>query len=536
MPRSDFATKLLRPIEWVFLALGVALVVRYRWILDDAFVYFRYADNVLFLHRGLVYNDGEYVEGYSSPLWMLVTLALRTTLLDWWKLTVIVAAVSFVIFALLLVRLNRRLAPEGPIANVPLAYLALCYGVSCYFSSGLETPLVQIAAVIFALFVSVPASRAAQLAVGLMPVVRPELALVLPIATAWAWRRTRRGPWWLLASATVAGLGWLVFRVAYYADLFPNTFYLKDEVSIRRGLVYVQQTARTYHLYVLVALLTGAAAWIAGKGRREGFEPRWAERGVMIAAALAVTAYVVKIGGDFRHHRMLAFPFVLLVSAGAGLVEELLSRAARARGAWLAPAVGLAAAAVAFSGVPPQLDRHPITRREQHELAEGIGDAAWDRHLPALAYSDRNARLDRDLRGAYRGTARGHRGTLTTSLCVDAYVAFPYRVVNSLGLTDAILARTDAPTDWAGHKYSLHARAEDLVAMHQDGPIDRGAFRRRVEEGRAPDWIRDNLESVEVVARKIYNRGDWRENLALAFTFPPRIRVPARGEVNGGGA
>jgi hypothetical protein len=227
---------------------------------------------------------------------------------------------------------------------------------------------------------------------------------------------------------------------------------------------------------------------------------------------------------------MLAFPFVLLVCAWGGLAEEFIARWTAARGWWLAPIAGMAAAAVAFSGQPPQLNRHPVTGRETHRLADSIGDAAWDRHLPSLAFSPRNVRTDRGLRGAYRAARTDHQGTLTTSMCVDGFFAFEYRVVNSLGLTDAFLARTNARADWAGHKYSLHARAEDLAALHQSVRVDRGVFRRLAEEGRAPDWIRDNVESVEVVARKVYHRGDWRENVALAFTFPPRIRIPDIGE------
>ena len=55
------------PVEWCCLAGGLFLSIHYAWLLDDAFVYFRYIDNWLFLHFGLVFNKGEYVEGYSSP-------------------------------------------------------------------------------------------------------------------------------------------------------------------------------------------------------------------------------------------------------------------------------------------------------------------------------------------------------------------------------------------------------------------------------------------------------------------------------------
>jgi hypothetical protein len=521
-----------RFIEGVFLALGLALVLRYRWILDDAFVYFRYADNVLFLGRGLVYNDGEYVEGYTSPLWMLATILLRTTRLDWWTLATLGGVVAFAVFGLLLVRLGRITAPAGPVANVPLAYLSLCYGASCYFTSGLETPLAQVGAVAFALLVHRPASRASQLATGAMPLVRPELLLVVPIGAAWAWRRTGRVPWALLASAVILAGGWLGFRMVYYADLLPNTFHLKDEVAVRQGVVYLMQTASTYRLPGMLALLGALSAALALRPR-EGFEARWAERGVLLLAALVVAAYVVKIGGDFRHWRMLAFPLVLAVCAVAGLAEEAVLRAGPARARRLAPAAAVAAGAIAFAGVPPQLERHPVTLREGHRIVDGIGDASWDRHERSLEFSKRRARADRELRAAYaRAGGGGHQGTITTSLCVDGFFAFRYRVVNSLGLTDAFLARTDARTDWAGHKYRLHACAQDLVTLQQQrGPVGRGTFRALAAEGGAPKWVRDNVGSLEVVAAKVYNRHDLRENLSLAFTFPERIRIGGREAV-----
>ena len=51
------------------------------WFLcDDAFISFRYARNLLEGH-GLVFNPGEYVEGYSNFLWTL-ELALLWALFD----------------------------------------------------------------------------------------------------------------------------------------------------------------------------------------------------------------------------------------------------------------------------------------------------------------------------------------------------------------------------------------------------------------------------------------------------------------------
>ena len=135
------------PLEWLCLAAGLVLLLRYAWLMDDAYVYFRYVDNWVFLGHGLVYNRGEYLEGFSSPLWALLLGLLRSSTVGYWILIRLLGVVSFVLIWWALVRLNRRLAPAGaPPVNLPLWFVAFAYGPLCYFTSGLETPLVQVAA------------------------------------------------------------------------------------------------------------------------------------------------------------------------------------------------------------------------------------------------------------------------------------------------------------------------------------------------------------------------------------------------------
>ncbi|HEU4929482.1 MAG TPA: hypothetical protein VFU38_06595, partial [Candidatus Krumholzibacteria bacterium] len=56
----------------VIVATVVAVVVafRRRWMTDDAFISFRYAENLV-SGNGLVFNIGERVEGMSNFLWTL---------------------------------------------------------------------------------------------------------------------------------------------------------------------------------------------------------------------------------------------------------------------------------------------------------------------------------------------------------------------------------------------------------------------------------------------------------------------------------
>ncbi len=60
-------------LPWLVLLGWLAVVA---WFLcDDAFISFRYVRNLLEGH-GLVFNPGEYVEGYTNFLWMLELAAI----------------------------------------------------------------------------------------------------------------------------------------------------------------------------------------------------------------------------------------------------------------------------------------------------------------------------------------------------------------------------------------------------------------------------------------------------------------------------
>src|SRR5260221_640790 len=61
----------------VALILGITGAFRLAWLCDDAYISFRYADNLVH-GLGLVFNAGERVEGYSNFLWTLgIALGIR---------------------------------------------------------------------------------------------------------------------------------------------------------------------------------------------------------------------------------------------------------------------------------------------------------------------------------------------------------------------------------------------------------------------------------------------------------------------------
>ena len=515
-------------LEWIALVVGLVLILRYRWLLDDAFVYFRYLDNLLFLDIGLVFNQGEYVEGFSSAAWLLLLLPIRALSIDYWYMVQALGCLVFVGFWYGLVTLNRRLSPTGTIINLPLLFLAVNYGVLSYFTSGLETPLVQLMAVLYALYILDPSSRRLEVAVALSPLVRPELAVPLILVGAWSWYRQGRFPTRLKTLAVIFVGGWVLFRIYYYADLFPNTFYLKHLLSYRQGLIYLHQTLSSYHFYAIAALVAGGLVflrWRGVKGLAVG------ERLVMVTVAASVTTYVVSIGGDPRHFRFLAFPFCLAVCSFAGVAERLIQPLS-AWGQRVAVPLGVALLAVFFIAYPPQLDAHPVTLKENHQRVRKISDASYHRHMRRLKHRRWSKKANRELMREYteqHPTFR-YEGVGKGFWCVRIYQRFDRRIIHSLGLTDAFLARTEMEAKRTAHKWGLRKLARDITAVYRStSQPGRGMFRWAAERNEAPEWIAANLDTIEVIERKVFNRHRFLENLSLALTFPGKID-PEKGD------
>jgi hypothetical protein len=425
-------------LEWLLLVAGLFLTNHYAWLLEDAYIYFRYVDNLTLLQLGLVYNPGEFVEGFTSPAWAFLLILLRYLHLDYWDIVRGLGLASFATFWWLLVRLDREMGPlerDAPRINFPLAYLAPCYGVLCYFTSGVESPLVLICGVAYALYLVDPERPWVSFWVGVSPLIHPELGVALMMALAFAFWRTRRIPVRALATSVLLVGGWLIFRIAYYAELLPNTFYLKDTANYRQGLVYLHETLTTYGAYgVLPALLVLALALWRRDTLRHG-----PARLAMLGVAGAIAFYFVRVGGDPRHFRYMAFPFTLAIAASAGLIE---------------------AGLVTFAPA----------------LAPGR-DNRWVRPLALSA--------------------------AVTSLLV--FSCYP-------------------PPAWGPP-----GTRSGAVRVHRRHVAVPGMYRRAVEEGSAAPWMAANLDTIEVIERKIYNRHDFFENLSLALQFPPPLTIESSG-------
>jgi hypothetical protein len=385
------------------LALGLfayhANVYR-AWTEDDAFITFRYAQNLAGGH-GLVFNPGERVEGYSNFSWVLLSAAAIRAGLD----PVAVAKAVGLVFGLLSVflawALARRLTPEpGPTALLAPFYLAISPVLVQHSISGLETSAfagLGIAAVLLTAAGSGLGFAVLRvLILLLLAVTRPEApaiaGLLLVIGPLVRDRGARRRGW--IEAGVFAALftAYFAWRWSYFDAPFPNTFYAKTRGGLH-GTIDGAQYTLDFLRDAGGPLLVGLAAVPLIVGRM---------RPVMVPA-LAVLAFyfgfVILSGGDWMfHYRFYAHVLPLLAAAIAAGLDVVLSLPrpgkARTAAAYALVAVVLLATHMSLGNtelriariVLPALQRHNYLSQNYEELGRWFAD-----HAPpeaAIAISD----------------------------------------------------------------------------------------------------------------------------------------------------
>ncbi len=306
MKRPTPATPPWAAIPAVALLLAHALL--FRFAVDDAYISFRYARNLLAGH-GLVFNPGEPVEGYSNLLWVPLSAAGQALGLDplWWARLLGFAAAAAT--ALLLPGLALRLAAgaggpaprvtpapsAAPLAGVAVWLAAVCGPLACWSLAGLETPLFGLLLLLAWRAALDRRAITAGLCALLLALTRPEGAALGLAFAAWAGLAPAGGRRrWLAPAIVSAGVAaHLLWRHAFYGDWLPNTWYAKTGDlggQLRTGLPY---TAAFLPAFLLPWALLPLAA--PGGWTRVWRTVEWRRSLLLLSGWLL---YVTAIGGD----------------------------------------------------------------------------------------------------------------------------------------------------------------------------------------------------------------------------------------------
>jgi arabinofuranosyltransferase len=357
-----------------------------RWIADDGLIVLRTVRNLL-AGNGPVFNEGERVEANTSVVWTYLVYA--GSWLSWpmrleYVALVLALALSLLGLALLMLGTGRLFAPSlldrraimlpagalvytavppardfatsGLESGLLMAYLGLLWWMMVCWSQARRRPPGR-------LFIGALAFVA-----GCSVLVRPELALIgglaliMMLIAAHGWRRRAL----IVVAGGLLPVAYQIFRMGYYALLFPGTALAKDAAGDKwsQGVIYLSNFNRPYALWVPALLLAGLGLvmWASAR-RRKGIRPPSPTHGPLARTVQSPTAVVVFIlvsgllqalywirqGGDFMHGRVLLAPLLCLLApvAVVPVVFPDGTRLSREAGYWLAGGVSALWMAVA---------------------------------------------------------------------------------------------------------------------------------------------------------------------------------------------
>ena len=320
----------------VLLALGVSLYYasRFHWnSADDAYMFLRYARHWLQGH-GPTYNLDTHIEGYTSFAWMALCTGLMGLGVAGPLALKLLAGLSGAAALVLTWLLARRLSDDADPAHPKRSWAPpLAVGLLAVHGSFHFWQLTGAMAVIGAAAVSTAAwlllySRKreelgpARLVItgavfGTAVLFRPETALFAALA-ALHLLLGPRGRWrrlllFSLPAALIVG-GHLVFRLSYYGEWLPNTFYAKtgfDGRLLSRGL-----SDLVGFLLVSLPLVVGAAC--------VDWRRRWKRLWPLPVSLLLYWLYLITVGGDWMVYRLqITILPVLAVMASLGWTRVL---------------------------------------------------------------------------------------------------------------------------------------------------------------------------------------------------------------------
>jgi hypothetical protein len=315
---------------------------RYFSLFDDAMVSMRYARN-LAEGYGLVWNPGaEAVEGYTNPLWVLFMSVFHLLPLSQSKVSLAVQITAAILLALNLVFVRRAaLAVSGgstPVAWGAVALTAFYLPINFWSLQGMEVSvlvLLMTACTVLAMQCLDTGAfhRSLYVLLGIGTLVRPDMVVPLLAFASYLFladsvNRRRHVRWGVLVLVAAVGAQ-TAFRLAYYGDVLPNTYYLKMtgvplDVRITRGIYVLLQFV--WNANPLLFLLAGTLALL---GDRRIWLLLWILTGQV--------AYSVYVGGDAWEYwggsnryisiampsffALLSYALYLVVSAFAGVLR-----------------------------------------------------------------------------------------------------------------------------------------------------------------------------------------------------------------------
>ncbi len=312
------------------LAVGIgittyALLHNRRFYHDDAYISLRYARNFI-EGKGLVWNPGERVEGYTNFLYILLAAWLGRLGLELVAASRLVSALAFSALIGILARLLARADGTPLWRNGSVWSLVALVDVLCSFPlllwvlGGLEAPLfalwcaLAVGSVGQGLERGLDRKRAAASGfwLALACMTRPDGIVFLAVSAVFV--LSSPGPHRLQRVMALAGTfavtlaPYLLWKVANYGSMLPNTYHVKLAGPAAARLDYAWRYLGSFLNSPPFLALTTFAAVLCSVSRRGVDRPM----AYLVTIHIAYLAYVSWIGGDHMLGYRLFAPLIPL--------------------------------------------------------------------------------------------------------------------------------------------------------------------------------------------------------------------------------
>ncbi len=314
------------------------------YTVEDAYISFRYAENLL-EGKGLVYNAGDRVEGYTNFLWVLILSVLRL-IFPFPQAAKFAGALLGGFTLLLMINMFSRECDRRVLGPVAALLLAVSPGYQLWSVAGLETPLF-----VFLLVAAVYSDRnfkqystfLSGLFFGLATLTRPEGFLFCSLYHVVYLREYIKTPkklLWLVAGFGCVVIPHVLFRWSYYSAWVPNTYWVKSKrFNDGRMAYFIRYTAMTGFLIGPVAL--------AGI-----FKMRFTTRYLaLVTTSIGYLLYVFWVGGDWMPMGRFFIPVLPFLALASVQVFQT-----RQKKIWISGLMVFVVITAAIAGVSAKFD------------------------------------------------------------------------------------------------------------------------------------------------------------------------------------
>lgn len=271
---SSMYSRISLSAPWVplLLTVSVAVLLAHEAYVfapcDDAYIFLVYVKNLL-SGNGLTYN-GDYVQGFSSIAWPWLLAILGLIQIPLPATLAVASTLSAIATLIASYWASRKIGIPQKIAVLPPILLACSSDFAFYASNGLETVFFSLLFLIACVLAfedrgeNTLTKKSTTIVIFLLPLVRPEGALVAAIIVSWIAMTQRDGSGLLKISLKLA-LAWapiLLLLRYFYGHWLPATYYAKSGAGLANLQLGIEYT-RLFFIYywpIFVTLIIGVLA------------------------------------------------------------------------------------------------------------------------------------------------------------------------------------------------------------------------------------------------------------------------------------